>query len=127
MASHRRRRLLKRGYALKTVQHFQAADSNLDPKDRVDTSPLEPDSKPMTDEQRKNARLIPRVTTLRRALRMTQEQFSAEFGIPIGTLRDWEQGRVEPDATARAYLRAIAANSEAVAKALMTYRMPAGE
>jgi putative transcriptional regulator len=48
---------------------------------------------------------------------MTQEQFSATFGVPLGTLRDWEQQRVEPDATARAYLRAIAGNAEAVAKA----------
>jgi hypothetical protein len=35
---------------------------------------------------------------------MTQEQFAAEFNIPLGTLRDWEQERAEPDATARAYL-----------------------
>jgi putative transcriptional regulator len=86
--------------------------------------PLEKDSPPMTAEELAKARRVPRVTTLRRALRMTQEQFSAEFKIPIGTLRDWEQGRVEPDATARAYLRAIAGNAEAVAKALMTYRVP---
>jgi putative transcriptional regulator len=79
----------------------------------------------MTAEQLANARRVPRVTTLRRALRMTQEQFAAEFHIPIGTLRDWEQGRTEPDATARAYLRAIAGNAEAVSKALITYRTAA--
>jgi putative transcriptional regulator len=52
---------------------------------------------------------------------MTQAQFAAEFNIPLGTLRDWEQERAEPDATARAYLRAIAGNAEAVAKALRSY------
>jgi putative transcriptional regulator len=89
--------------------------------------PVEKDSPPMTEQDLAKARRVPRVTTLRRALRMTQEQFSAEFKIPIGTLRDWEQGRVEPDATARAYLRAIAGNAEAVSKALITYRVPAAE
>ncbi len=52
---------------------------------------------------------------------MTQEQFAEEFNIPLGTLRDWEQERAEPDATARAYLRAIAGNAEAVAKALRSH------
>jgi len=81
----------------------------------------------MSAEDLAKLRRVPRVTTLRRSLRMTQEQFSAQYGIPIGTLRDWEQGRVEPDATARSYLRAIAGNAEAVAKALMTFRAPAAE
>ena len=87
----------------------------------------EMDSRPMTAEERQKARRRPRVTVIRRALQMTQEQFAAEFGIPIGTLRDWEQERVEPDATSRAYLRAIAGNAEAVAKALKTYPLPAAE
>jgi len=50
-----------------------------------------------------------------------QEQFARGFSIPLGTLRDWEQERAEPDATARAYLRAIAGNAEAVAKALRSH------
>ncbi|GLR66403.1 transcriptional regulator [Acidocella aquatica] len=87
----------------------------------------ERDSRPMTADERKMARRRPRVTVIRRALRMTQEQFSAEFGIPLGTLRDWEQERAEPDAPARAYLRAIAGNAEAVAKALKTHPAPAAE
>lgn len=87
----------------------------------------ERDSRPMTVEERKNARRKPRVTVIRRALRMTQDQFSTEFGIPLGTLRDWEQERAEPDAPARAYLRAIAGNAEAVAKALKTHPAPAPE
>jgi putative transcriptional regulator len=39
---------------------------------------------------------VPRVKTLRRALGLTQEEFAARFEIPLGTLRDWEQGRTEP-------------------------------
>lgn len=44
--------------------------------------------------------------------------FAARFRMPLGTLRDWEQGRKEPDAVARAYLTVIGRNPSAVAKAL---------
>lgn len=63
---------------------------------------------PITPEQLKRLRPVPRVKTLRRALGLTQEQFADRYGIPIGTLRDWEQGRTEPDQAARAYLNLIA-------------------
>lgn len=53
---------------------------------------------------------------LREKLGLTQEQFAANYGIPVGTLRDWEQGRKNPDATARTYLRVIARNPQAVAE-----------
>ncbi len=56
--------------------------------------------------------------TIRRALQMTQEEFAALYQIPLGTLRDWEQGRSEPDQTACAYLKVIAVNPDAVQRAL---------
>ena len=59
-----------------------------------------------------------RVKISRRALGLSQEEFAARFHIPVGTLRDWEQGRKDPDAAARAYLVVIGKNPEAVAKAL---------
>ena len=55
---------------------------------------------------------------LRRNLGLTQEEFSARFCIPLGTLRGWEQGKSEPDQAARAYLTVIARDPEAVRKAL---------
>lgn len=45
-----------------------------------------------------------RTKTMRRALGLTQEAFAMRYHISLGTLRDWEQGRSEPDQTARAYL-----------------------
>ena len=74
----------------------------------------DPDALPMSAEQLKKARHVPRVRTMRRALQLTQEEFS------LGTLRDWEQGRSEPDQTARAYLKAIAAAPETIKQALQT-------
>jgi putative transcriptional regulator len=78
----------------------------------------DPDAQPLTDETAARMRRVPRARTLRRALGLTQEEFAARYQIPIGTLRDWEQGRTEPDQPARAYLKAIAGNPDAVREAL---------
>jgi len=78
----------------------------------------DPDARPMTAAEWQNARRVSRAKTLRRALGMTQEEFATRYQIPLGTLRDWEQGRAEPDQTARAYLKAIAGDPTAVQRAL---------
>ena len=78
----------------------------------------DPDARPMTPEQLRRARRVPRAKTLRRALALTQEEFAARYHIPLGTLRDWEQGRCEPDQPSRAYLTVIAHDPEGVQRAL---------
>jgi putative transcriptional regulator len=78
----------------------------------------DPDIRPMTDEEWARAPRVPQVSVIRRALKLSQEQFAATFRIPVGTIRDWEQGRYEPDAAARAYLRVIAREPDTVRKAL---------
>lgn len=78
----------------------------------------DPDNPPLTQEELRAAPRMPQVKVIRRAFRLTQEEFSARYQIPLGTLRDWEQGRSVPDQTARAYLKVIAANPEGTAKAL---------
>ena len=78
----------------------------------------DPDARPITEEDLKNMPPVPRVTIIRRALKLSQEEFAARFHIPAGTLRDWEQGRCEPDAAARAYLTVIAREPEVVRRAL---------
>jgi putative transcriptional regulator len=74
------------------------------------------DLPPMTEELSK-VKAVPRVKTLRRVLKLTQEEFSKRYGIPLGTLRDWEQGVKEPDTAAKSYIRAIMGDAEAVARA----------
>jgi putative transcriptional regulator len=78
----------------------------------------DPDARPMTPEELKKARRVPRVKTLRHALGLTQQEFAVHYQIPLGTLRDWEQGRTEPDQPARAYLTVIAHDPEGVRRAL---------
>lgn len=60
------------------------------------------------------------VAAVRRRLRLSQGAFATLFGIPLATLKDWEQGRRQPDAPARAYLRVIARDPKAVRRALAT-------
>ena len=78
----------------------------------------DPDAQPWTAAQLARAKRTPRAKIIRRALGLTQEEFAARFHIPLGTLRDWEQGAAEPDQAARAYLKVIAVDPEAVRKAL---------
>lgn len=78
----------------------------------------DPDAKPLTPDDLERMKRIPRAKIIRRALGLTQEEFAARFRIPLGTLRDWEQGAAEPDTCARAYLTVIARNPKAVAEAL---------
>jgi putative transcriptional regulator len=58
------------------------------------------------------------IKAIRGRLGMTQREFANRFDFNINTLRHWEQGRRVPDGTARAYLRVIDREPEAVQKAL---------
>jgi putative transcriptional regulator len=78
----------------------------------------DPDARPRSSAQLARMKHTPRAKLIRRALGLTQEEFADRFRIPLGTLRDWEQGASEPDQAARAYLTVIARNPEAVIKAL---------
>jgi putative transcriptional regulator len=51
---------------------------------------------------------VPDVRSIREQLGQTQEEFATNYRIPLPTLRGWEQGRRQPDATASAYLSVIA-------------------
>jgi putative transcriptional regulator len=80
----------------------------------------DPDNPPRTAERAKRMQRVPQTKVIRQALGHTQEEFAARFRIPLGTLRDWEQGKSEPDQAARAYLTVIARIPKAVADALKT-------
>jgi putative transcriptional regulator len=58
------------------------------------------------------------VRAIRRKLRMSQSEFARRYRIPLPTLKNWEQGRRQPDAPASAYLRAIARRPREISDAL---------
>jgi putative transcriptional regulator len=61
---------------------------------------------------------MPDVKAIRRSLRMSQHHFAATYRIPLSTLKNWEQGRRQPDAPAAAYLRAIQRRPKEVMEAV---------
>lgn len=78
------------------------------------------DAQPLTRDNLKHMKRTPQVKVIRRALSLTQEEFSVRYHIPLGTLRDWEQGRAEPDQPTQAYLKVIAREPERVERVLKT-------
>jgi putative transcriptional regulator len=78
----------------------------------------DPDAQPLTGADLRRMKQTPRVKIIRRALDLTQEEFAQRYHIPIGTLRDWEQGRAEPDQPTRAYLTLIARDPEHISRLL---------
>src|ERR1700724_362344 len=76
------------------------------------------DAQPLTEMDLKRMKRTPQAKIIRRALELTQEEFSVRYHIPIGTLRDWEQGRTEPDRPARAYLTVIARDPDRILRML---------
>jgi putative transcriptional regulator len=53
------------------------------------------------------------VARLRRDMNMSQEEFAVSFGVSIGTLQGWEQGRRQPVGPARVLLNLIRKNPRA--------------
>jgi len=81
----------------------------------------DPTALPVEDRKRSSLGPVGRVSLPKRirwSLHMSQIEFAKTFRIPLGTLRDWEQHRRDPDRAAQAYLAVIAREPEAVRRAL---------
>jgi putative transcriptional regulator len=76
------------------------------------------DAQPLTPSDLKRMKRTPQAKIIRRSLELTQEEFSERYHIPLGTLRDWEQGRAEPDGPTQAYLKIIAREPQPVGRLL---------
>ncbi len=96
----------------------EAGVREMSAEERTAAAWADEDGRPMTEGEARTIPLVPRTKILRRALRLTQEEFAVKYRIPLGTLRDWEQGRCVPDQTVQAYLRVIACDPEGVGRAL---------
>ena len=58
------------------------------------------------------------VRAIRKRLGLSQAGFARRFGFNLATVRDWEQGRYQPDQAVRSYLLVIEREPEAVERAL---------
>ena len=57
---------------------------------------------------------------IRQRLGLSQSRFAAIIGVSVRTLQNWEQGRRQPDGPAKALLRVVDREPEAVLHALHT-------
>ena len=80
----------------------------------------DPDNPPLTDEELKAFERVPDTKAIRQALCLTQREFAVTFQLSLATVRDWEQGRYQPDQAARTLLRVISRDPKAVKCALET-------
>ena len=85
--------------------------------DDPDEAPVRSEAELEAARARELERDIHGVLRLRRRLGLGQIDFANRYKVPLGTLRNWEQGRAEPDRAAKVLLAAIAADPEGVARA----------
>ena len=83
----------------------------------------DPDCPPISEAVLARGRRRVNVAALRTKLGLTQAEFASRFGLPLGTIRDWEQGVHIPDRAARVLLAVIAHSPETVTKALELQRV----
>ncbi|MBT9556801.1 MAG: helix-turn-helix domain-containing protein [Myxococcales bacterium] len=84
----------------------------------VGAAESDPDALPVTPERAPSFRPIARVKRVRERLGLSQAEFSESFGIPLGTLRDWEQHRSEPEGATASLVRAIEREPETIMRIL---------
>lgn len=58
------------------------------------------------------------VAAIRKKLKLSQTAFAERYGLPVGTVRDWEQERRSPDRAAVVLLSIIDRNPDVVAETL---------
>ncbi len=63
-------------------------------------------------------RPVPDVRTIRAQLGMTQEVFAKAIGVPVATVRNWEQSRTGMDPAVQSLLRVVEREPDAALRAL---------
>ena len=58
------------------------------------------------------------VVAIRKQMGLSQDGFAALMGVSVATLRNWEQGRREPQGSARALLQVAKVQPDALTKAI---------
>ena len=66
------------------------------------------------------------VKAIRQKIGLSQTKFATEFGFALDAVRNWEQGRRQPELAARAFLRVIDREPDIVRKALSAGPKTAG-
>ena len=103
---------------LRDGQEFPLAPTMPEPAMRVPALASPSISLDMPDATPGETGTLPAVRDLRRRAQLTQLEFAARLGVPVETIRNWEQGKRAPRGPARALLAVIAHSPETVFAAL---------
>ncbi|HEX8166720.1 MAG TPA: helix-turn-helix domain-containing protein [Beijerinckiaceae bacterium] len=74
----------------------------------------DPDNPPLTEEEMARGLFARDVRIAREKTGLSQERFAARLGLPLSMLRDWEEGRFNPDPAARALVRIVLKDPERI-------------
>ena len=100
-----------------TADQRQALDALTDAEITA-AAESDPDNGPLTKGEVTALRVARRLKHIRSRQNLSQRAFSAGYKIPVGNIRDWEQGRSIPDKTVLAYLSVIQSAPDVVQRAL---------
>jgi putative transcriptional regulator len=84
----------------------------------IEADPNDPEDRAVSVAGVERGLMGRRIRRLRNRLGMTQEAFAKAYGIPLANIRQYEIGRTMPPPAVRAYLKVIAAEPEAAARAV---------
>jgi putative transcriptional regulator len=112
-----------------TLKELKAAPTKLSPQERARLDAMtdeeiernalaDSDNPPMTDDELTRAAFARTVRRAREKSGLSQAQFAERYQINLGRLRDWEQGRSQPDSVAVAYVTVIGYDPKTVERAL---------
>jgi putative transcriptional regulator len=85
------------------------------------------DNQPLTPAELARLEPIPDIRAIREGLGLSQRDFATRFHLSLATVRDWEQGRYQPDQAARTLLRLIAREPALVERTLRRAVTPGRE
>lgn len=81
----------------------------------------DPDAHPLSEEALEAFERVPDTKAIRQQLNLSQREFANQFHLSLSAIRDWEQGRFQPDQAARTLLKVIARIPDEVRKALIEH------
>lgn len=92
--------------------------TNKETRIAIPADPNDPEDRDVSVAGVERGRMGRRIRMLRHRLGLTQEAFAAAYGIPVANIRQYEIGRCMPPPAVRAYLKVIAEEPEAAARAV---------
>ena len=111
------------GHAPKTLDQIRAGHIRVDRAKMAATTEQDIRRHQIEDGEDPDAALppfrpVPNVRAIRTRLQMTQEAFAKAIGVPLATVRNWEQSRTSMDPAVQSLLRVVEREPDAALRAL---------